>query len=264
MRRLGASLRSLGANTYVTRIISCAETVISMVSYFRLMAFVFQSLVLKSSVTIWKSIPRPVVESVGPRGPVSIPNGKQPPQPPQPLAASISPGDRPHSGSARSVPGTQQPLRSVHGAWMLSAFAPPVERPLYANRNRSHTRRNDIPSNSFSNDNYASFNSHSIISHCDFCGETNHRRHVCRYGMPVTCFQCHRTGHKEKFCELYPWSDGEEGGHITNFSNTAAPCIRTCNSIANETILTDSMSNKMCPSMIVSYQLNSFWDDYMS
>ena len=30
---------------------------------------------------------------------------------------------------------------------------------------------------------------------------------------------------------------------MTDFSNTTAPCIQTCNSIANETILTNSIGD---------------------
>ena len=49
------------------------------------------------------------------------------------------------------------------------------------------------------------------VQHCTYCSETNHRSHVCRFGMPVNCFRCHRQGHKEKFCEHYPWWAGKEG-----------------------------------------------------
>ena len=49
---------------------------------------------------------------------------------------------------------------------------------------------------------------------------------------------------------------------MTDFSNTTAPCIQTCNSIANETRLANSMSDKTFPSMNLSYQLNSFWNNY--
>ena len=62
----------------------------------------------------------------------------------------------------------------------------------YGRNSSSHTRTNDISHQNIQSNGF-----------CHFCGESNHLRHVCHYGMPVTCFRCHRTGHKEKFCELY-------------------------------------------------------------
>lgn len=44
---------------------------------------------------------------------------------------------------------------------------------------------------------------YSPMNCCDFCGESNHRRHKCRFGMPVRCHHCHEVGHKEKFCGHY-------------------------------------------------------------
>ena len=41
------------------------------------------------------------------------------------------------------------------------------------------------------------------VDYCTFCGESNHRSHNCRYGMYVRCFQCHRDGHIQKFCDYY-------------------------------------------------------------
>ena len=43
------------------------------------------------------------------------------------------------------------------------------------------------------NDGYACFN----------CGENNHNVDTCRWGGPVTCHLCRRTGHKQKYCPNY-------------------------------------------------------------
>lgn len=52
------------------------------------------------------------------------------------------------------------------------------------------------------------YNSHHIASngryeYCRKCGETNHRTNSCKYDYPITCFTCHREGHKQKYHDLY-------------------------------------------------------------
>ena len=51
---------------------------------------------------------------------------------------------------------------------------------------------------------YSEGANNAYAGHCTYCGETNHRSHVCHFGMPVNCFRCHIQGHKEKFCNYYP------------------------------------------------------------
>ena len=38
---------------------------------------------------------------------------------------------------------------------------------------------------------------------CDYCGESNHRMNNCRHGRHIACNECHRLGHKSKFCSYY-------------------------------------------------------------
>ena len=97
---------------------------------------------------------------------------------------------------------SNRPAATQYQASKSRTRPPGGKGPVHYGRNSSsHTRTNDIS--------YQNIQSNGF---CHFCGKSNHLRHVCRYGMPVTCFRCHRTGHKEKFGELYAWSDGEEGG----------------------------------------------------
>ena len=44
---------------------------------------------------------------------------------------------------------------------------------------------------------------------CDYCGEPNHRMNNCRHGRHIECNECHRLGHKSKFCSYY-WDAGQE------------------------------------------------------
>ena len=44
---------------------------------------------------------------------------------------------------------------------------------------------------------------------CDYCGEPNHRMNNCRHGRHIECNECHRFGHKSKFCSYY-WDAGQE------------------------------------------------------
>ena len=95
---------------------------------------------------------------------------------------------------------SNRPAATQYQASKSRTKPPGGKGPVHYGRNSNHTRTNDISHQNIQSNGF-----------CHFCGESNHLRHVCRYGMPVTCFRCHRTGHKEKFCELYAWSDGEEG-----------------------------------------------------
>ena len=71
---------------------------------------------------------------------------------------------------------------------------------------------------------------HRDHNYCTFCGESNHRCHVCRYGMPVRCFRCHRDGHKQNFCDDYRWKDGE-GGHIINLNSFNDHTVQKCTKV---------------------------------
>ena len=65
----------------------------------------------------------------------------------------------------------------------------------YFKRNHGSTERG--PKTNFG------INNSTHSNYCQFCGEGNHRHHVCRFGMPVVCYRCHKGGHKEKFCDFY-------------------------------------------------------------
>ena len=41
-----------------------------------------------------------------------------------------------------------------------------------------------------------SYHSHS----CWYCGESNHTHHSCKHGQQLLCHECHKYGHKAKFC----------------------------------------------------------------
>ncbi len=38
---------------------------------------------------------------------------------------------------------------------------------------------------------------------CWNCAETGHIDSSCRHRTKVTCHQCHKLGHKQKFCDLF-------------------------------------------------------------
>ena len=83
--------------------------------------------------------------------------------------------------------------------------------------------------------------------HCTYCGETNHRSHVCRFGMPVNCFRCHRQGHKEKFCDYYPWRAGKEGCQRKTFEcnlNNVQPSKNYDNTNTDNVLLDGSLNTK--------------------
>ena len=99
---------------------------------------------------------------------------------------------------------------------------PVSNRPMRHNRRPMQSRDNARPpsqqqnSRRFNPETFVTDATHfegaNDVRHCTYCGEMNHRSHVCRFGMPVNCFRCHRQGHKEKFCKYYPWRAGKEGG----------------------------------------------------
>ena len=124
------------------------------------------------------------------------------------IGRTSQPGGEPQRSQPRATPHGGATSRGAHG--------PPAQKPATANptrherhfRNkppslpryrRSDQRNSFIPSDTPSDPKI----NNSQIKYCMFCGESNHRNHVCRFGMPVTCFRCHREGHKEKFCEYY-------------------------------------------------------------
>ena len=63
-----------------------------------------------------------------------------------------------------------------------SRLAPWWKGPVLYRRISNHKQTNDL-----------SYQNYQRNGFCHFSGESNHLRHVCRYGMPVTCFRCLRT-----------------------------------------------------------------------
>ena len=121
---------------------------------------------------------------------------------------------------ARSAP-SQAAKRPKPGGISESFRRPagPVSgRPMRHNRRPMQSRDNARPpsqqqnSRRFNPETFVTDATHfegaNNVRHCTYCGEMNHRSHVCRFGMPVNCFRCHRQGHKENFCKYYPWRAG--------------------------------------------------------
>ena len=87
----------------------------------------------------------------------------------------------------------------------------------YFQRNHGSTERGPKTNFGINNSTYSNY--------CQFCGEGNHRHHVCRFGMPVVCYRCHKGGHKEKFCDFYhQWNLGKEEGHIIKIIKSRLLC----------------------------------------
>ena len=120
--------------------------------------------------------------------------------------------DHARSGPMKGV--SQRPrFEGISGS-----FPPPAApvssrtgRPLYVNRRPWQSRDKAWPppqqqnSRHYKTETLASEGNHFEgtnnvnVPYCTFCGETNHRSYVCRFGMPVNCFRCHRQGHKKSF-----------------------------------------------------------------
>ena len=86
------------------------------------------------------------------------------------------------------------------------------------------------------------------LRYCEYCGEANHRRNVCRFGMPVMCFICKREGHKQKFCKHYHfWGDGKEEGRTSTDVLTNLPNEIILSISATETENTSTCNGKHVP-----------------
>ena len=77
---------------------------------------------------------------------------------------------------------------------------------------------------------------------------SNHRRNVCRFGLPVMWFLCKREGHKQKFCKHYHiLGDGKEEGRTSNDVLTNLPNEIILSISATETENTFTGNGKHVP-----------------
>ena len=117
------------------------------------------------------------------------------------------------AGHARSGPAQDTAIRHRTDRLAQSfprTGGPGSGRPMHPNRRPRQSRdkawppsqqwnpRSTKPETLASKSTHIADANYVYVQHCTYCGETNHRNHVCRFGMPVNCFQCHRQGHKVK------------------------------------------------------------------
>ena len=96
--------------------------------------------------------------------------------------------------SRMQAPGADQPRRHQDRA---PASHPSSVNDCHATTGaRGYFQRNHGPTERGPQTNFCKKNS-TYSNYCQFCGEGNHRHHVCRFGMPVVCYRCHKGGHKE-------------------------------------------------------------------